>query len=82
MFDGVARWWDGFELWLAQQWFPVQFVLVAAVLLPLCVGMEWMIQRGVEAVAERLGRLCRADAAGNGHGVVDEGHGGRPDAVS
>ncbi|PXY27546.1 hypothetical protein [Prauserella muralis] len=59
MFDGVARWWDGFELWLAQQWFPVQFVLVMAVLVPLCLGLAWLIHRVVDFVADRAGRMRR-----------------------
>ncbi|MBK1786467.1 hypothetical protein [Prauserella cavernicola] len=54
MFDGVASWWDSLELWLAQQWFPVQFVLVMVVLVPLCFGLAWLIHRGVDAVADRV----------------------------
>ncbi|MFF5991561.1 hypothetical protein [Prauserella flavalba] len=57
MFDGVARWWDSLELWLAQQWFPVQFVLVMAVLIPLCVGLAWLIHRVVDVVADRVSRF-------------------------
>ena len=57
MFDGVARWWDSLELWLAQQWFPVQFVLVMAVLIPLCVGLAWLIHRVVHAVGDRVSRF-------------------------
>lgn len=57
MFDGVARWWDSFELWLAQQWFPVQFVLVMVVLVPLCLGLAWLIHRVVDFVAERARRI-------------------------
>ncbi|KID29694.1 hypothetical protein HQ32_03109 [Prauserella sp. Am3] len=63
MFDGVARWWDGFELWLAQQWFPVQFVLVVAVLLPLCVGLTWLLRFGVD-FAMTLPRRVRGTRAG------------------
>lgn len=57
MFDGVTRWWDSLELWLAQQWFPVQFVLVMVVLIPLCVGLAWLIHRVVNVVADRVTRL-------------------------
>ncbi|MEU3275133.1 hypothetical protein ABZ639_30150 [Saccharomonospora sp. NPDC006951] len=60
MFDGVARWWDGFELWLAQQWFPVQFVLVMAVLVPLCLGLAWIVHRVVNVVADRAARIRAA----------------------
>ncbi|MCP2252168.1 hypothetical protein LY13_000907 [Prauserella aidingensis] len=57
MFDGVARWWDGFELWLAQQWFPLQFVLVVAVLLPICAAATWLLRRGVDLAMNVAGRL-------------------------
>ncbi|GAA1202535.1 hypothetical protein [Prauserella alba] len=60
MFDGVARWWDGFELWLAQQWFPLQFVLVAAVLLPICAAATWLLRRGVDFAMTLADRLRRA----------------------
>ncbi|OQO89517.1 hypothetical protein B1813_21550 [Saccharomonospora piscinae] len=76
MFDGVARWWDGAELWLAQQWFPVQFVLVIAVLLPLCAGLAWVIHRGVDGVADLLVRSRRGDRTAAG------GEGGDPGARS
>ncbi len=80
MFDGVARWWDGFELWLAQQWFPIQFVLVIAVLLPLCAVAAWVVHRGVDGVADRLAGLRRAGAAADD---TERGEGrGRSDAVS
>ncbi|WP_199434933.1 hypothetical protein [Qaidamihabitans albus] len=51
MFDGVSGWWDGAELWLAQQWFPVQFVLVMAVLVPLSLLLGWVIHRVVDVLA-------------------------------
>jgi hypothetical protein len=72
VFDGVSGWWDGFELWLAQQWFPLQFVLVMAVLLPLCAGLAWLIHRAVYMVAPRP-RRRRESAAGEG----DDTRGGR-----
>jgi hypothetical protein len=79
VFDGVARWWDGFELWLAQQWFPIQFVLVAAVLLPLSAVMAWVIHRGVDVVADRVGGLRNAPS--RAENTTDDGE-GRTDAVS
>lgn len=57
MFDGVSAWWDGVELWLAQQWFPVQFVLVTVVLVPLCLLLAWVVHRVVDGVAHRVARL-------------------------
>lgn len=57
MLDGVSRWWDGVELWLAQQWFPVQFVLVMAVLVPLCAGLAWLIHRIADITADQVKRF-------------------------
>lgn len=72
MFDGVARWWNGLELWLAQQWFPVQFVLVTAVLLPLCAALAWALHRVVDAVLDGVVRIV-----GRGRGVRRPGEGDR-----
>lgn len=54
MFDGLANWWDNAELWLAQLWFPLQFLLVIVVLAPLCLGVAWLIDRIVDRVAAWL----------------------------
>jgi hypothetical protein len=51
----MGDWWDGAELWLAQLWFPLQFVLVMAVLVPLCLGLAWAIDHLVGKVAEWFG---------------------------
>ncbi|MGH3631267.1 MAG: hypothetical protein ACRDRL_27970 [Sciscionella sp.] len=51
MLHGLANWWDGVELWLTQLAFPVQFVLVMVVLLPLCAG----VSRALDAVVEQAG---------------------------
>lgn len=56
MFSGLADWWDGVELWLAQAWFPVQFVLVMVVVIPLCLAAAWALDRFVGLAA----RLLRA----------------------
>lgn len=55
--QGLANWWDSVELWLAQLWFPLQFVLVMVVLVPLCLLTAWLIDRVVDFVATRLGQL-------------------------
>ncbi len=59
MIDGLVHWWDSFELWLAQQWFPLQFVLVMAVLLPLCAVLAGLVDRAVAFVIARAARLRR-----------------------
>ncbi|GAA1950495.1 MULTISPECIES: hypothetical protein [Amycolatopsis] len=51
MLDGLSDWWDRAELWLAQLWFPLQFLLVIAVLGPLCLGLAWVIDKAVAKVA-------------------------------
>ncbi|WP_116044741.1 hypothetical protein [Amycolatopsis palatopharyngis] len=55
MLDGLAEWWDALELWLVQRWFPVQFVLVMAVLIPLCLALAWLLGRIVDRVATWFG---------------------------
>lgn len=57
VFDGLATWWADVSLWLTQQWFPVQFALVMVVLLPVCAGLMWLLDR-VGAVA--VGRHRRS----------------------
>lgn len=54
MFNGLADWWDGVELWLAQAWFPVQFVLVMVVVVPLCLAAAWILDKVVGLFARRL----------------------------
>ena len=63
MFSGLADWWDNAELWLAQLWFPLQFVLVIAVLGPLCLGAAWLIDRIVDRVAAWFGSARDEDTS-------------------
>lgn len=53
----LADSWDAVGLWLAQQWFPFQFLLVMAVLLPLCWAVAWGIDRAVDQVSAGLSRI-------------------------
>ncbi|MFC3453154.1 hypothetical protein [Amycolatopsis speibonae] len=55
MFNGLADWWDGAELWLAQAPFPVQFVLVMVVVVPLCVVAAWLLDTVFGKVARVFG---------------------------
>jgi hypothetical protein len=50
----LADWWDGFELWITQLWFPFQVALVIVVLLPLCWGAARLIDRAVDRVSTLL----------------------------
>lgn len=54
--EAVFRWWDGVELWLIQQWLPLQVVLVMVVLLPACWGAARLIDQGVDAASDWLRR--------------------------
>lgn len=45
VWNGLAEWWGAVELWLTQQWFPVQFVLVLVVIAPLCFGVTVLVDR-------------------------------------
>jgi hypothetical protein len=55
----LADWWDGFELWVTQLWFPFQVALVIVVLLPLCWGTARLIDYGVDRVSALLPRRRR-----------------------
>lgn len=60
MLRSLAGWWDGVELWLTQLTFPVQVVLVVAVIGPLCWGTSAVIDAVVErSVAARLAAAAR-----------------------
>jgi hypothetical protein len=52
--DGLSAWWDAVELWVAQLWFPLQFAVVMAVVVPLCLGVAWVIDRAVDHASARL----------------------------
>ncbi|MFB9909242.1 hypothetical protein [Allokutzneria oryzae] len=62
MFDWLVSWWDSVEFWVAGLWFPFQFVLVMAVLLPACWGVALGIDRGVDRVSAALS-TARKNAA-------------------
>lgn len=61
--EAVIRWWDGVELWLTQQWLPLQVALLMVVLLPTCWWVALLIDRGVDVTSEWLRRRTRAEDA-------------------
>jgi hypothetical protein len=63
VFNGLIDWWDGAELWLAQRWFPLQFVLVMAVLVPVCLGVAWLIDKLVDKLAGWFGTARDSDGS-------------------
>ncbi|MGH3621668.1 MAG: hypothetical protein ACRDQ5_07740 [Sciscionella sp.] len=73
MIGWLGNWWNGVELWLTQLWFPFQFAMVMLVLLPLCLGVAWLIDRVVDLVSARLTRVRGAQPpvgrSGGEHGL-------------
>ncbi|GLZ39635.1 hypothetical protein [Actinokineospora sp. NBRC 105648] len=55
MLQGLSDWWNDVELWLIQLSFPLQFALVMAILLPVCVVLAWFIDRVVDYASARFG---------------------------
>jgi hypothetical protein len=55
--QAVLDWWDGVALWVAQLAFPFQFALVMVVLLPVCLGGAWLVDRVVDGASSLAGRL-------------------------
>jgi hypothetical protein len=58
----LSDWWNAVELWIAQQPFPAQFAVVIAVLLPVCAGGAWLIDRAVDFVGNKINRAPRPPA--------------------
>ncbi len=54
--EAAIQWWDGVELWLTQQWLPLQLALLVAVLLPACWWVALLIDRWVDLASEWLRR--------------------------
>lgn len=52
----LANWWDAVELWLTQLPFPLQVLLAAVVLLPVCWGVATLLDRFVDVVVARWAR--------------------------
>ncbi|MDA3629378.1 hypothetical protein [Saccharopolyspora oryzae] len=61
MFEWLVEWYDGVELWLVQLPYPLQVVLVFAVLLPLCWGLARVIDRGIDGLGAKLTRVRDAE---------------------
>ncbi|WP_156757733.1 hypothetical protein ACOBQX_23670 [Actinokineospora sp. G85] len=53
--QGLADWWSDIELWLISSPFVLQFALVMAVLLPLCVVAAFLIDRVIDYASARFG---------------------------
>lgn len=60
--DQLANWWDGTELWIAGLPFIPQVVLVLAVMIPVCFGIAWLLDRVLSAVFAAVGRAEPVDA--------------------
>ncbi|MGQ0842437.1 hypothetical protein [Actinokineospora sp.] len=55
MLQGLSEWWNDVELWIIAVPFALQFALVMAVLLPLCVVLAWLIDRVVDYASDTVG---------------------------
>lgn len=56
MLEWLAKTWNAVDLWITQQTFWLQYVIVLAVLLPLCLGVAWLIDRVVDYLWAKFGR--------------------------
>lgn len=61
MLEWLANVWDSVELWLTQLSFPFQFAIVMVVLVPVCLGVAWAIDRLVDLLAPYLIRWRKPD---------------------
>ncbi|MFD0486626.1 hypothetical protein ACFQ0O_05695 [Saccharopolyspora spinosporotrichia] len=59
--EWLVEWWDAAELWLVQLPYPLQVMLVLAVLVPLAWGVGWLIDRGIDALGAKLTRVRDAE---------------------
>ena len=59
MLDKLSAWWDAVELWVVELWFPLQFLVVMAVVVPVCLVVAWGVDRGVARLSARLRRVRR-----------------------
>lgn len=55
MLRWLADWWNGVELWVLGLSFPLQFAIVMAVLLPVCLIVAWLIDRIVDYASASIG---------------------------
>ncbi|MGH3436319.1 MAG: hypothetical protein ACRDRN_07600 [Sciscionella sp.] len=60
MWNWLGAWWGGVGLWLTQLAFPLQFAIVMIVVLPVCLGVAWLIDRAVDLASARLSRTRTA----------------------
>ena len=64
MLDNLSAWWDAVELWVVELWFPFQFLVVMAVVVPVCLAVAWAVDRGVDHLSAWLRRVRRSRGAG------------------
>jgi hypothetical protein len=59
--DGVARWWDGVELWLTQLGLVLQVAVLMPVLLPVCWWAAGSLDRVSAVIFDQLGHRYTGD---------------------
>ncbi|QLY30136.1 hypothetical protein [Nocardia huaxiensis] len=52
----IAGWWDGVELWVAGLPFIPQFAVVLAAMVPVCLGLAYVLDRVLRVALHLLGR--------------------------
>jgi hypothetical protein len=68
----LSDWWNGVELWIAGLAFPFQFVLVVAVLAPVCTVVAYLIDRGVDYASAWFGPSRTEDRPIRSHPAARE----------
>jgi hypothetical protein len=68
----LSDWWNGVELWVLGLAFPLQFALVVAVLVPLCLVVAWLIDRIVDHASAVFGPAHSAVPPIGSHPLDDD----------
>ncbi|GAB3298575.1 hypothetical protein [Parasphingorhabdus pacifica] len=71
MIEWLVEWWDGVELWLVRLPYPLLVTLVLAVLVPLCWGLAWILDRGIDWIGAKLTRVGDAEPPVSKRDAVD-----------
>lgn len=53
--NGIAGWWDSFELWVAGLPFIPQFLVVLVGMVPISFALAYLLDRGLRGVLRLLG---------------------------
>lgn len=65
MNDGFLEWWDSVEAWIVGQSLYMQILLGAVVLVPLAIGLAWVLN----FLVEKIFAVARRRGDGDDHGM-------------